>query len=159
VGEEYRSLSPSLWSFQHSPVTSSLLGPNIILNTLFSMIFSLIPYLNVSDQVSHPYKTTGKIIFLYILIFKFLDSKIEDKRFFTEWWQALSDFNLHVIYSWIEFSFFKVFFFQIFELFHSSKGTIINFHSVTSSCSLISRPDHVLRFISNRVSKTANKSG
>jgi hypothetical protein len=34
--------------------------------------------LNVSDQVSHPYKTTGKIIFLYILIFKFLESKLED---------------------------------------------------------------------------------
>jgi len=29
VGEEYRSLSSSLYSFLHSPVTSSLLGPNI----------------------------------------------------------------------------------------------------------------------------------
>jgi hypothetical protein len=26
---------------------------------------------NVSDQVSHPYRTTGKIIVLYILNFKF----------------------------------------------------------------------------------------
>ena len=36
--------------------------------------------LNVSDQVSHPYKTTGKIIALYILIFIFSGSKPEDKN-------------------------------------------------------------------------------
>ena len=35
-GEEYRSWSSSLCSFLHSPVTSSLLGPNILLSTLFS---------------------------------------------------------------------------------------------------------------------------
>jgi hypothetical protein len=35
IGEEYRSLSSSLCSFLHSPVTSSLLGPNILLNPLF----------------------------------------------------------------------------------------------------------------------------
>ena len=52
--EQYRSLSPSLFSFPHSPVTSSLLGPNILLYTLFSNILSLRPSINVSDQVSHP---------------------------------------------------------------------------------------------------------
>jgi hypothetical protein len=34
--EEYRSLSSSLCSFLHSSVISSLLGQNILLNTLFS---------------------------------------------------------------------------------------------------------------------------
>jgi len=34
-GEEYRSLSTSLYSFLHSLVTSSLLGANILLSTLF----------------------------------------------------------------------------------------------------------------------------
>ena len=60
-GEECRSLSSSLYKFLHSSVTSSLLGPNILLNVLFSHIFNLCSSLNVSDQVSHPYKTTGKI--------------------------------------------------------------------------------------------------
>ena len=61
LGEGYRSLSSSLCSFLHSPVTSSLLGSNILLNTLFSNTISLRSSLNLSDQDSHPYKATGKI--------------------------------------------------------------------------------------------------
>ena len=41
LGEEYRSLSSSLCNFLHSPVTPSLLGPNILLNTLFSNTLTL----------------------------------------------------------------------------------------------------------------------
>ena len=62
-GEEYRSLSSSLCSFLHSPVTLSLLGPNTPLSTLFWNTLSLRSPLNVSDQVSDPYKATGKIIY------------------------------------------------------------------------------------------------
>ena len=58
LGEEYRLLSPSLYSFLHSLVTSSLLGPHI-LNTLFSDTLSSCSTLNLSDQVSHPYTTTS----------------------------------------------------------------------------------------------------
>ena len=36
LGDEYKSFSSSLRSLLHSPVTSSLLGPNIFLNTMFS---------------------------------------------------------------------------------------------------------------------------
>jgi len=72
-GEQYRSLSSSLGSFLHSPVTSSFLGPNILLSALFSNTLSLRSSVNVRDQVSHPYKTTGKITVLYILIFMFLE--------------------------------------------------------------------------------------
>ena len=85
LGEQYKSFSSSLCNLLHSPVTSSLLRPNILLNTIFSNNLSFLSSRNVSDHVSHPYKTTGKIIVLCILIFKFLDSNLEDKRFCTEW--------------------------------------------------------------------------
>jgi hypothetical protein len=39
---------------------------------LLSNTLSLCSSLNVRDQVSHPYRSTGKFIVLYILIFKFL---------------------------------------------------------------------------------------
>ena len=47
LGEEYRSLSYSLCSLLHSPVTSSFLGPNILLNTVFSNTLSFLSSLNV----------------------------------------------------------------------------------------------------------------
>ena len=61
LGEEYISFSSSLCNILHSPVTSSLLGPNILLSTMFSNTLSFLSSRNVSDQVSHSYKTTGKI--------------------------------------------------------------------------------------------------
>ena len=70
-GEKYSSLSSSLCSFLHSPVTSSLWGPNILLSTLFSNTLSLRSPLNEKDQVSHPHKTTGEINVLYIVILYF----------------------------------------------------------------------------------------
>ena len=108
IGWGVQSLSSSLCSSLHSPVTSSLLGPNILLNTLFSNTLSLRSSVHVSDQVLHPYKTKGKIIFLYILIPLFLNRKLDDKRFYTELQQAFPDFNLLLIVSWIEFWFVRV---------------------------------------------------
>ena len=71
LGEQYKSISFSLCSFLHSPVASSLLGQNMLLNTLFSYTLSLRSSINMSDQVSHSYKTRGKII--VPCIFMFLD--------------------------------------------------------------------------------------
>jgi hypothetical protein len=47
-----------------SNLLSLHLGPNIFLSTLFSNTLKLCSFLNVRDQVSEPYKTTGKIILL-----------------------------------------------------------------------------------------------
>ena len=69
-----------LWS---SPFVS-LLGPNIHLRILFSNILSLHSSLNVRDHASHPYSTTGNIIVLYTLIFKFWERSLEDKSVWTE---------------------------------------------------------------------------
>jgi hypothetical protein len=65
LGEEYKSWSSSLCGFPQPPVTSCLFGPDIFLRTLFSYTLSICFSLNVRNQVSHPYKTTGKIILLY----------------------------------------------------------------------------------------------
>jgi len=57
-----------------------MLGPNILLSTLFSNALNLCSSLSVRDQVSHPYKTTGGIIELYTLTFEFLGRRREDTR-------------------------------------------------------------------------------
>jgi hypothetical protein len=74
LGEEFKPCSSSLCSFLQPPVTSSLIGSNILLSTLFSNTLNLCSFLNVRDQVSHPYKTTGKIIVLQLC--KITDEKV-----------------------------------------------------------------------------------
>jgi hypothetical protein len=70
-GKEYR---PWIFSLYHS-ITSSYLAPNIFLSTVFSDTLSPCSSLNVKDQISHPYKTTGKNTILHILISIFPDFK------------------------------------------------------------------------------------
>jgi hypothetical protein len=57
------------------PLRSKYSPQHPVSNTL-----SLCSSLNVRDQVSHPYTTTGRIMVLCILTFKFLDSRREDRR-------------------------------------------------------------------------------
>jgi hypothetical protein len=45
----------------HPAATSSAVDRNVSLSTLFSNTRSLCSSLNVTDRVSHPYKTTGNI--------------------------------------------------------------------------------------------------
>jgi hypothetical protein len=74
-----------LFNFLKSPVTSSVLGPNILLSTLFSNTLSLCSFLDIRHQVSHAYKTTGSIMVLYILTFKFPDSWWKGRSLWTKW--------------------------------------------------------------------------
>ena len=73
----------SLYNSLHSPVTVSLLGPNIPLSTIFSNI-SLRFVRSVSDLVSHPYKTKGRTIVLCILTFAFWIAYRKTKHSETE---------------------------------------------------------------------------
>jgi len=61
-------------------VTSSLLGPNILLSTLLLNALILHSSINITDQVLHPYKTTGRIIVLCIKILTILDSSQVNDR-------------------------------------------------------------------------------
>jgi hypothetical protein len=61
IGEEYKLWSFSLCSFLYSPVASSLVGPNILLSTLFSNTLSLCSTPNFKDQISHSHRITDKI--------------------------------------------------------------------------------------------------
>lgn len=72
-------LSYSLRNFFQSTFTSSLLGPYIFLGAPFSNTFNLCSSHNVRNYFSHTYKTTGKHLIVYILIFTFLASKRKDK--------------------------------------------------------------------------------
>jgi hypothetical protein len=56
--------APHYEVFLQPPVTSSLFGPNILLSNLFSNTLSPFSSLNVRDKVSHPYRTTYRIIVL-----------------------------------------------------------------------------------------------
>jgi hypothetical protein len=67
LGDEYKLWSSSLCNLLYSPVTSSLLGPNILLRTLFSNILSLCSPLSVREVKF--YTHTKQLAELWFCIF------------------------------------------------------------------------------------------
>jgi hypothetical protein len=57
VGPANKTVNRASHSIHHLPIISSLFGVNILLSTP-----TLSPSLEVRDKVSHPYRTTSKII-------------------------------------------------------------------------------------------------
>jgi hypothetical protein len=67
----------SLCRFLYLPFTSSIFGPNIFLSIPVPNTLCLCSFHNVADQVSHPYRTTSKIIVLKVRIFSSLEADKE----------------------------------------------------------------------------------
>jgi hypothetical protein len=70
IGSEYK-----VRNFLHPPVTSSLLGPYILLSTLFSNTPNPFPSLMIRDKFSYPYNIINKIMVPYNSIVTFSDRK------------------------------------------------------------------------------------
>jgi len=65
LGEQYRSLSSSLYRFFHSPIISSLLGPNILFYILFSKALSLLS--SIKKFIIHSTNVNITIFFNFFL--------------------------------------------------------------------------------------------
>jgi hypothetical protein len=76
------AMKPHIMQFSRSPITSSFFGPNILLRTLRSNTLSLCSSLNFRNQVSHPYRTTGKIVYSNFYYFR---QQRRRQKFWTEW--------------------------------------------------------------------------
>jgi hypothetical protein len=96
-----------------TPVTSSILGPNTFLSTLFSYTLSLSSSLTVKDQVS---QHKEKYILLCMLNFMFLSIRQESKSFWTERWTEFLQLKLFLISSWKQTIFVMVMPYRLVEI-------------------------------------------
>jgi hypothetical protein len=104
LGEEYKLRSSSLWTFLHSPITSSLFSPSILLSTLPLKHPQPVLLRYRRRPTCTPIQNYRQNYSLCILMFMFFGSRREDRRFWTEWLQALPELS-PLMYSWIKFWF------------------------------------------------------
>ncbi|KAJ4448500.1 hypothetical protein ANN_10516 [Periplaneta americana] len=80
-GEEYNACSSVLCNFLHSPVTSSLLAPNILLSTLFSDTLNLCSSLKVRSKFhNHTEQPVEKFKYLGATVTNINDTREEIKH-------------------------------------------------------------------------------
>jgi hypothetical protein len=82
-GDAYQLRSSSLCSLLQPPATSSLLGSNIPLSTLFSGTLNIRSSLSVRDEISHLYKKQVNYGFVYFNP-SGLEKRREDKRLWNK---------------------------------------------------------------------------
>jgi hypothetical protein len=93
------SMNISSVTISFLPLRHKKFAQHYMLNNLIQC-FSI----NVRYRDSHPYKTIGTTVAVYILIFMFLDFKWKHKRSHSkQQQQTFLVFNLHLIYSYIQF--------------------------------------------------------
>jgi hypothetical protein len=61
---------PDLGQTNPVHITSSLFGPNIVLNNLFSNTPSLCSFLNVGYRVLHPYRQNSSFVYSNLYVFR-----------------------------------------------------------------------------------------
>jgi hypothetical protein len=126
------------------------------LSAVYAAFCSFIPLsssLNVKGQILHPYKTIGKVMVLCFLIFMFLGSSKEDKRFLTGWLEMLPEFNLFLLLSCTKFDLLS----QILEFCFTFKGSISYLHAIFIAC-ILAMKQHVISFLKFTARPTSSAS-
>jgi hypothetical protein len=90
----------------HCPVALSFLGPNILLGTLFPKTLCLRPYSTWKTKFHTNTKDRQNYSSVYFN-FLFLNRKLEDNRFCTDWQQAFTDLIQLLVSSWMKFWYVK----------------------------------------------------
>jgi hypothetical protein len=103
LDEVYKLWSSSLCRHLHHSVIYSVFGSNILI-TLFSVYVPPLMW----EKSFTPIQKHRKNYSVACSNLYGLDRKREDKRFWTEWQQALLEFSLLLISSWMEFWFVTV---------------------------------------------------
>jgi len=84
----------SYYVFFSIPLLPRPLRPKYILLHSILQKYSILSPIIATDHISHPYKTTDKIVFMYILATIFFSSRLEEWRFWAEYCHEFTECKL-----------------------------------------------------------------